>query len=1429
MTPRADSERRRLRAAAARAARGTTQAERMPPALAPGWFDADERGFDEWVALAADHAERVALVGADDRPAGTWGVLFDEDETLLLARLAGERLPGAGGAHGANGASGGGDGAAAPAALAHEVLCLAAWLVRWQRRLQACPGDVVQAVAALLRSLLVPRMQEELAWVRSLPLGLQGGALPALPPLDAGPPWDDPAVQDRLRSAQAMFRATVARLREAAHEQLPRTLAHGQHEPAAALLAAFIALQATVQRQLNGFTQRLVDFHVDQVLGMRPRPAAPDRLLLVAQREAGATGELLLPAGTPLVAGRDGEGRDIVFRTDMALTVGDAQVARLLTLRMDRDPLVSPEAELGFVSRARRQEVPVTSAADDAAEDDTGTGAAARVWPLFGGQEMASPTPAQAADFGLAIASRQLLLLEGERRIELTLRLGHPAVADRRLVQLAALHAAEPAAGVTPEAHAAQRHKALLALFEGYAKLERIRAELVLPEAGAVAALAGPRLLALPLAERTPLQHHRAFLLVRAQLARGPGWRHAAGRLLAHWLLTSRPARDAADDWLLGTGAAALRDRDLLAVAARTELGEELERWLDDAAAAVPSARPARTRSDSGDPLRLFLGRDRADPQLLFARLFSGLFAASTTGPEGWCEAKQTHVLRPQREPREGSVELRVVVQLGRGDAPLTGCNPAVHGAAWDTPLPLLRLHLRPSGGLFPYTLLETAQLLGVDIDVDVRGLRDVALHNQLGPLDPGKPFQPFGPLPALGSYLVLGARELACKPLRELRLHLRWGGLPADPGGFATHYADWPTAGDNFSFRALPGVLRDGRWVSAERPPGSDAAPQGEPLFAADDPAGALAPDAAISFPPALLAQHYQPLPGALPTQAPAFDIGARGALLRLTLSAPGTAFGHGEYASVLTEVVSSNARRRRLARSTPLPRAPYTPLLEGLTLDYRSQVSLHLDTDHAGDDGQRLYHLHPFGVQCVHPQPQGGARRLLPPVAHDGMLFIGLHASVVPQRTALLFHLHEAGAQGVAGERNPLPPRWYALADGQWQPLAPRQVLADGTGGFLTSGVVVLDLPPDLPTEHQVMPTGLVWLAVGVDEGFERFAGLRKVLAQGVSATRELPPGGAAAPLPARVALAPAVPVAGLAGVQAVGAATGLRGSESRSALRVRAGERLLHRERASLPGDFERLVLQHFPDVGLVRCFGSTQADGTPFPGLAPGELLVAVVPAAHRWHPGTGALLPRLNAAELQRIQHLLAERASPCARVLVRNASYERIQVRCTVGAAAGAPEGELLRRCEQALADHLNPWVEGGMPARFGWVVRAEDIENRLRAVPGVGFVTGLSLLHVARDDDGHHALGDTARMVVAPAGAAGMATAQAVPVTPRVHRVAVRPAMPWSVAVPMPTQRLSVTNASLGRDPVASGIGDLAIGRSFIVGATAAATPRHG
>jgi hypothetical protein len=342
------------------------------------------------------------------------------------------------------------------------------------------------------------------------------------------------------------------------------------------------------------------------------------------------------------------------------------------------------------------------------------------------------------------------------------------------------------------------------------------------------------------------------------------------------------------------------------------------------------------------------------------------------------------------------------------------------------------------------------------------------------------------------------------------------------------------------------------------------------------------------------------------------------------------------------------------------------------------------------------------------------------------------------------------------------------------------------------------------------------------------DSFAGLLGVKAQALLATRVL---GEApeAPLPAGTITLKSASIPGVIGLRQPAPGFGLRLKETPEREQTRIGERLRHKMRASTSWDYERLVLEAFPNVYKVRCLPATSADpglcepGKPLPP-RPGHALVVVVPvvpAGLRNDPHYSARALRLNGGEIEDIERYLPPLASPFARIQVINATYEYIQVRCKVLFSRGAHIGNALNRVNAAVVNFLSPWCDKGYPPRFDWVVRSHDIEGCIRAVDEVQSVTGISLIRVWEDDRratrGRYELYDTA----AP-DADGL---------PSISQIEFRANRPWSLALPVRDHIIEVAApddertaaqptglAARGEQTYADAIAGLQIGETFIV-----------
>jgi hypothetical protein len=772
------------------------------------------------------------------------------------------------------------------------------------------------------------------------------------------------------------------------------------------------------------------------------------------------------------------------------------------------------------------------------------------------------------------------------------------------------------------------------------------------------------------------------------------------------------------------------------------------------------------------------------------------MFTLALTGADGWMTvAAYGAIFEPAGEGAEGGAHdaLHIHFTLGHEAGAVVPYDPALHGPGVSGACPLLRFELNGEGYLYPYGLLRGLPMVRAQVDVSVRGHRSLTLHNQMGALSPAAPFQPFGPLPAHGAWLVVGSAETACKRLTAAELAFEWGGLPQVAGGLRAWYAGYD--GEPFrDVRCTVAALADGRWQPVE----TQVQARPSQLLFADAPAGrrhAVGASEVVDLGPVLhLARPLAPGRCA-PDQPFAWEPGASSGFFRLTLDAGEFAFGHRDYPYQLARVLTRNSQWRYRQDPGALPNPPYTPTVETVALHYAATSTI---GPTPAASGEALLRLHPFGWEAA----RGGSEHgdlLLPSIDYSGNLYLGLSASALDAPLTLFFNLVEDALPMSGQHAGHIS--WAYLAGNRWIALPPHAVLGDSTQGFIRPGIVTLALPPDAGRDNTIMPPGLVWLRVSCEDELNRFCQLYSVHPHAQQVWRAA--GDMTDGMPERIAAAtirrPRQAIPGLGRVTQMTDSSGGRPPEDRVGLRRRSAERLRHKGRAIAPDDYERLVLERFPDIERVKCFPNLSLERRPDGGACPGHVLVVALPAFAS--SGHLAVPPRLNGDMVARVHAFLAARVGADVRLEVANPFYQRIQVRCTVRLAPGLDHGRHVNLLDRLVSDFISPWNPAGNTSLFGWTLRQHDVEAFLLAQPGVLGVGEFSMLSVSDAGRERYTLTDTA--------APGRKGEPAPDVTPL---------YPWSVAVPIRRHAILVADSEQSRVAQRTGIGKLEIGSTFII-----------
>ena len=420
-----------------------------------------------------------------------------------------------------------------------------------------------------------------------------------------------------------------------------------------------------------------------------------------------------------------------------------------------------------------------------------------------------------------------------------------------------------------------------------------------------------------------------------------------------------------------------------------------------------------------------------------------------------------------------------------------------------------------------------------------------------------------------------------------------------------------------------------------------------------------------------------------------------------------------------------------------------------------------------------------------------------LLPGLSSRGSLHIGIQAASLPGTLSLLFHLADDSEPN--GSKGGAATTWSLLGAHGWSGLEADAVLSDSTAGFMKSGVVVLQLPQQIEMGGCLMPSGLYWLRIEADGGFDRFCSLYSVHSQAIEvrwSPEANPRPRARKVLPAGSITSSGKPLPGVVAIEQICDSQGGQDPETLERFRARIGERLRHKGRAMCALDYEQLVLENFPEVGKVKAFANLRM------GVAdrrfPGEVLVVPLPL----DPGSGlgSPPPRMKGHLLQEIGRFLKNIAPEFARIDVANPQFDEILVSCTISLRPGLRADGRSQQLDQALWEFLSPWRPGGNTRHFGWCIRQQEVEAFLRGFDFVEQVGGFSMLRISPEDAPRHSLLDTARQESAGGD------------------VVISPRYPWSVAVGSKYNLLTIVDRMGSEMPRKVGVGKLRIGSTFIV-----------
>ena len=410
-------------------------------------------------------------------------------------------------------------------------------------------------------------------------------------------------------------------------------------------------------------------------------------------------------------------------------------------------------------------------------------------------------------------------------------------------------------------------------------------------------------------------------------------------------------------------------------------------------------------------------------------------------------------------------------------------------------------------------------------------------------------------------------------------------------------------------------------------------------------------------------------------------------------------------------------------------IPNEPWTPVIKNISLDYTATATI---TD------IELIHLYPFDgtykAEKITLQPT-----LFPTYCDEGSLFIGLKDLEPGSNINVLLQLAEATADS---ESDIEDVNWHYLDNNQWKLLRKGfEVLDDATDGLTTSGIVKFALPENMTKDNTILPKELHWIKASVSKNSKTVSETIGIYAQAVRATFTNGAGND------KLRLSQPLAAGAISKVNEADAnvkklsqpfdSFGGRVPETEGHFYVRISELLRHKGRAIQKFDYERLVLEAFPQLFKVKCINHSFALNAheyknDFP-IAPGYVLLAVIPDLNQLK-AAQSFEPRVPVSMLDDIQEYCKKRSSAFVRFRAMNPRYEKIHFCLKVKLIAGKDENYYKEKLKQDLREFLAPWAIGEYDKlRFGQCVGRSEIIRFLETRDYMNYIIDLLMRH----DDG--------------------------------------------------------------------------------------------
>lgn len=769
--------------------------------------------------------------------------------------------------------------------------------------------------------------------------------------------------------------------------------------------------------------------------------------------------------------------------------------------------------------------------------------------------------------------------------------------------------------------------------------------------------------------------------------------------------------------------------------------------------------------------------------EAIFDEIFMNAFQIEYTAEEEWISVSNYHVFSPSDW---STGVIRITIVLDKTFPDMVAYNSKIHDSQIESELPILKFILNQDSFYNPYSFLNSMEVYKIDLSVKVENLKKFKCYVNNEEVDIKSEFEIFGATPKKGSNLVLGTEELFNKKINELSISWDYKNLNSLNDTLEAYYKEYDLGIKTDSFKVKISALSNFQYpISENLELVYDLFDQTENGFVHHNKTLNTIPVDALEIKPNYQLKH---------TDFEDFSNDMETGYIKIQLIEPDFAFGVDLYEKVFNKITQESLQVKPKKVGVDMlkfPNEPYAPTISDLVVNYKAHSSLifnqSLFSENDFEEENAFYLISPFGVENTFSKTSVAKNTIVESFNYEGELILGFDTGKQSFQLNLLFEIVKSENQNYEFTRK--IDWYYASAEG-WKLLNDNYILYDQTMNLMRTGVISFKAPSDMLSRKNEFDENIFFIKACSKNKTNQFSLIRSIRTNSVSASEILNDEnqGESLAIPADSVEGFLNPVDGIINTEQHLDAIQGKNKESDMDFYIRSSELLRHKNRPITKWDFEKFILLKFNWLSNVKCYSINKENN---------KLNIQIL-CIKRIEEYQNIDNIKLSSAEKNEIEKYLKNYTSPFSKIEIINPVFEDVWIKCKV-LFKNISNGKGIQKLQSDFFNFVCSWLYNPSEKnKIGVKIKKLDIINFLNDRPYISFITGISLIHIKKLENGTQFAYDSAQS--------------------NVNNDYIEPGVHWSILVPKHNHKIEILEESVYHAPEAINFSELGIEESFLI-----------